>query len=76
MIWAGFKWFTLMMEAVSSSVTSVNVHQTTRCNIPEDSHLHEFFSLRIGSSGGCCEHDNKSSYFIKGGAFFDQLSDC
>jgi hypothetical protein len=29
-----------MMETVSSSETSVNICQTTRCNIPEDSHLH------------------------------------
>jgi late competence protein required for DNA uptake (superfamily II DNA/RNA helicase) len=30
---------TLMMEAVSSSKTFVNIYQTTRSNIPEDSHL-------------------------------------
>jgi hypothetical protein len=30
----------LMMEAVSSSETSVNIYQTTWCNIPKDSHLH------------------------------------
>jgi hypothetical protein len=30
----------LMMEAVSSSHTSVNFYQTTRRNITEDSHLH------------------------------------
>jgi hypothetical protein len=30
---------TLMMEAVSSSESSVNIYQTTRCNIPEDSHF-------------------------------------
>jgi hypothetical protein len=30
----------LMMEAVSTSETSVNFHQTTRRNIPQDSHLH------------------------------------
>jgi hypothetical protein len=29
-----------MMEAVSTSETSVNIYQTTRRNIPEDSHLH------------------------------------
>jgi hypothetical protein len=29
---------TLMMEAVSTSETSVNFYQTTRSNIPEDSH--------------------------------------
>jgi hypothetical protein len=30
----------LMMEAVSTSETSVTVYQTTRGNIPEDSRLH------------------------------------
>jgi hypothetical protein len=30
----------LMMEAASTSETSVNFYQTTRRNIPEDSHLH------------------------------------
>jgi hypothetical protein len=29
-----------MMEAVSTSETSVNFYQTARRNIPEDSHLH------------------------------------
>jgi hypothetical protein len=29
----------LMMEAVSTSETSVNIYQITRLNIPEDSHL-------------------------------------
>jgi transposase-like protein len=29
-----------MMEAVSISETSVNFYQTTRRNIPEDSHFH------------------------------------
>jgi hypothetical protein len=31
---------TLMMKAASTSGTSVNFYQTTRLNIPEDSHLH------------------------------------
>jgi hypothetical protein len=30
----------LMMEALSTPETSVNFDQTTRRNIPEDSHLH------------------------------------
>jgi hypothetical protein len=30
----------LMMEAVSTSETSVNFYETTRLNISEDSHLH------------------------------------
>jgi hypothetical protein len=34
---------TLMMEAVSSSQTSISIYQTTRRNIPENSHL---FSCR------------------------------
>jgi hypothetical protein len=29
----------LMMEAVSTSATLVNIYQTTECNIPEYSHL-------------------------------------
>jgi hypothetical protein len=29
----------LMMEAASTSETSVNLYQTTRRNIPEDNHL-------------------------------------
>jgi hypothetical protein len=31
---------TLMIEAVSSSETLVNIYQTTQFNMPEDSHLH------------------------------------
>jgi hypothetical protein len=34
-----------MMEAASSSETSVNFYGTARCNIPEDSHLHTVFLL-------------------------------
>jgi hypothetical protein len=30
----------LMMEAASTSEMSVNFYQTTRCNKPEESHLH------------------------------------
>jgi hypothetical protein len=30
----------LMMEAASTSETSVKFYQTARCNIPKDSHLH------------------------------------
>jgi hypothetical protein len=30
----------LVMEAVSTSETSVNFYETTRRNIPKDSHLH------------------------------------
>jgi hypothetical protein len=35
-----FRQITLMMEAVSSSETSINIYQSTRHNIPENSHLH------------------------------------
>jgi hypothetical protein len=40
----------LMMEAASTSETSVNFYETTRRNIPEDRHLHldiynQFFTL-------------------------------
>jgi hypothetical protein len=41
----------LMMEAVSTSETLVNFYQTTRRNIPEDSHLHT-------------RRDNLKSYLI------------
>jgi hypothetical protein len=34
----------LIMEAASTSETSVNFYQTTWHNIPEDSHLHGFWS--------------------------------
>jgi hypothetical protein len=32
----------LMMEAVSTSKTSINFYRTTRRNKPEDSHLHAY----------------------------------
>jgi hypothetical protein len=32
--------FALMMEAISTSETLANLYETTRRNIPEDSHLH------------------------------------
>jgi hypothetical protein len=44
-----FKLIALMMEAANTSETSVNFYQTTRRNIPEDSHLYShslFFQLR------------------------------
>jgi hypothetical protein len=33
-------WDVAMMEAVSTSETSVNFYETTQRNVPEDSHLH------------------------------------
>jgi hypothetical protein len=41
-IWA----ITLMMEAASTSDTSVNFYHTTERNIPEDSHPHAVSPLR------------------------------
>jgi hypothetical protein len=38
--WVVVALITLMMEAASTSETSVNFSQTTQCNNPEDSHLH------------------------------------
>jgi hypothetical protein len=38
-----FRDIALMMEAASTSETSVSYYQTTRRNIPVDSHLHPFF---------------------------------
>jgi hypothetical protein len=35
------------MKAVSSSETSGNIYQTSRCNIPEDSHLLTHFNFGI-----------------------------
>jgi hypothetical protein len=35
----------LMMEAVSSTETSVNIYQTTRCNNPEHSYIQRCFGL-------------------------------
>jgi hypothetical protein len=37
----------LMTVAASTSETSVNVYQTTRCNNPEDSHLHTGVGLVV-----------------------------
>jgi hypothetical protein len=37
----------LMMEAASTSVTSVNFYQTTWCNNPEDSYLRIQILLRF-----------------------------
>jgi hypothetical protein len=35
----------IINEAVSTSETSINVNQATRCNTPEDSRLQVYFSL-------------------------------
>jgi hypothetical protein len=47
----------LMMEAASTSETSVNFYQTTRGNIPEDSHLNSLtFITLISTSDIFTEH--------------------
>jgi hypothetical protein len=40
-----------MMEATSNSETSVNFYQTTRCNIPEESHLTVLLFAHFKSNG-------------------------
>jgi hypothetical protein len=42
----------LMMEAVNTSETSVNFYQTTRRNIPEDSHLCFTYVVPVRHSEG------------------------
>jgi hypothetical protein len=39
-VYRRFRLIALMMKAEINSETSVNFYQTTRCNNPEDSHLH------------------------------------
>jgi hypothetical protein len=41
--------FALMMEEVSTSETPVNLYQTTRRNIPEDSHLQTRYRVNLKS---------------------------
>jgi hypothetical protein len=41
----------LMMETASSFETSVNFYQTTRRNIPEDSHLYVVSQFSPASAG-------------------------
>jgi hypothetical protein len=40
----------LMMEAVSTSEISINIHETIRRNIPADSHLHGKSTSRFQSA--------------------------
>jgi hypothetical protein len=42
-----FYLITLMMEAVSTSETTINYYQTTRRYNPEDSHLHSKEHFRV-----------------------------
>jgi hypothetical protein len=41
----------LMMEAVQTSETSVNLHESTRRNNPENSHLHTHLRENLKSRG-------------------------
>jgi hypothetical protein len=43
----------LMMEAASTSETLLNFYQTTRHNIPEDSHLHTRRRENLKSTNSC-----------------------
>jgi hypothetical protein len=44
-----------MMEEAITSETSLNIYQTARCNIPEDSRIHTvmWFQVVKGRSSGC-----------------------
>jgi hypothetical protein len=52
----------LMLEAASTSETSVNFYQTTRRNNPKDSHLHTHCRENL-KSHKITEH-GKASYYI------------
>jgi hypothetical protein len=54
--------FALMMEAVSTSETSVNFYQTTRPNIPEDSYLHTGRRENLKSHKTYVEPEEDSSH--------------
>jgi hypothetical protein len=43
----------LMMEAASTTEKPVNFYQTTRCNNPEDSHLHTHRRENTKSHSSC-----------------------
>jgi hypothetical protein len=45
------------MEAVRSSETSINVYNTTRCNIPEDSRVNHLYFFPNKISGDEIEKD-------------------
>jgi hypothetical protein len=44
-VWA----IALMTEPVSTSETSVNIYQTTWCNIPENSHIYTYRRVNLKS---------------------------
>jgi hypothetical protein len=49
----------LMMEAASTSETSVNFYQTAQSNNPEDSHLHTHHHENLGSHSITCSEQIK-----------------
>jgi predicted lipoprotein with Yx(FWY)xxD motif len=49
----------LVMKAVSTSETSVSIYQTTRRNIPEDSHLRTFYHFHN-------DHEGNSVFYTVG----------
>jgi hypothetical protein len=71
-----------MMEAVSTSETSVNFYQTTRRNIPEDSHLRtrrreNLISYLIRDDAElvtllACIHDDRGSNLTGSPEFFQK----
>jgi hypothetical protein len=85
---AAFTIRALMMEAESTSETSVNFYQTAWCNIPADSLLHschhENLKSHLSSCGSgrgpvlvdCCEDSNRFLCSVEGKTFIDCLSDC
>jgi hypothetical protein len=50
-------WYAIraMMEAVSTSETSINIYQTTQGNIPEDSHLRSKCASVVERSEYCTD---------------------
>jgi hypothetical protein len=53
----------LMMDAASTSETSVNFYKTTRHNIPEDSHLHTHRRENLNSHQVNALHNLRPSFF-------------
>jgi hypothetical protein len=56
---------TLMMEEVISSESSVNMYQTIRCNIPEDSHLHTRRRENLKSHKNMISNNNSKKVKVK-----------
>jgi hypothetical protein len=52
-----------MTEAVSSSETSISIHHTTRCNIPEDSHTQRLSCIFL-YEGRRMQHDRRALWWV------------